>query len=69
MSVKKSRQLQFTFEDAKGKLRVVHVQLVHDREGDRDSVQVIATSDGVPLHAVAHVVPASSTKARAKARL
>lgn len=49
MAVKKSKELSFTLKDAAGALRVVHVQISHDQEGARDKVQIIATSDGVPL--------------------
>ena len=49
MSLKKAKDVNFTFKDAEGKLRVVHVQIQHFQEGSGDRVTVIASSDGVPV--------------------
>ena len=48
MAVKKSRELQFTYKDADGKLHAVVFQVRHDdQDGDRVKVQIL--SDHAPV--------------------
>lgn len=49
MTMKKAREHRFTFEDASGKLRVVHLHLQHYQDGDSDRVSLAVTTDGVKL--------------------
>ncbi len=70
MSLKKAKDVNFTFKDAAGKIRVVHVQLQHFQEGAKDKVSVIATSDGVAIEATGRVSPGTTTaKVKTKSRL
>lgn len=70
MSVKKSKDVNFTFQDASRTIRVVAIQVQHFRdEGGKDRVSVIATSDGVPVEATARVSPATKAKVKTKSRL
>jgi hypothetical protein len=70
MSLKKAKDVNFTFKDASGKIRVVHVQLQHFQEGTTDKVSVIATSDGVPLDATSRVSPETThSKVKTKSRI
>jgi hypothetical protein len=69
VSVKKAKDVRFTFQDEKGQLRVVHLQVQHLRsEAGKDRVTVIATSDGVPIEATARVGKASGNKVKTKSR-
>ena len=50
MSVKKSREFRFTWQDKDGALRVVHVHAQHMREGKGDDeVRLHITHDGAPV--------------------
>lgn len=69
MSVKKSKDLRFTFQDAQGALRVVTIHVSHVREDGQDRVSVIASSDGVPVEATARVTKAAGNKVRTKSRI
>lgn len=68
MSIKKSKDVRFTFQDAAGALHVVHIQLQHLQEDGRDRVSVIATSDGVPIEATARISRAAGNKVKTKSR-
>ncbi len=69
MSVKKTKEVRFTFQDREGALRVVHIQLQHLEESGHDRVAVIATSDGVPIEATARVSGATRNKVKTKSRI
>ena len=70
MSLRKAKDVNFTFQDASGKIRVVAIQLQHFRGDDgKDRVSVIATSDGVPVEATARISPATHSKVKTKSRL
>ncbi|MCW8138820.1 MAG: hypothetical protein KIT58_07940 [Planctomycetota bacterium] len=49
MSVKKSRELRFTYEDADGALRAVVLQVQHQRDGGADKVKVQVLSEHAPV--------------------
>ncbi|MCO5171322.1 MAG: hypothetical protein M9894_33895 [Planctomycetes bacterium] len=49
MSVKKSRELRFTFEGADGGLRAVVLQVQHLRDGAADKVKVQVLSEHAPV--------------------
>ena len=69
MSIKKSKEINFTFKDASDRIRVVHVQVQHFQEGKVDRVSVIASSDGVAVDATARVSAAAGAKVKTKSRL
>jgi hypothetical protein len=68
LSIKKSKDVPFTFKDAKGVLRAVHIQVSHHQEDGKDRISVIATSDGVPIEAAARVTAAAHNKVKTKSR-
>ncbi len=49
MSVKKSRELQFTYKDREGTLRAVVLQVRHEQDDDGDRVRVQVVSDDAPV--------------------
>lgn len=49
MSVKKTKELQFTYQDAQGVLRAVVLQLQHQQDADGDRVRVQVVSDHAPV--------------------
>lgn len=55
MSLKKARDYRFTFQDAQGNFRVVHLQAQHFQEDGRDRVRIQTTCDGVPLEVESYV--------------
>jgi hypothetical protein len=65
VSVKKTKDLRFTFQDVNGTLRVVTLHVRHVQEGGRDRVSVVAASDGVTIETSACVAP---TAARVKSK-
>ncbi len=68
MSIKKNKEVRFTFQDSKGALRVVHLQIQHHEQDGLDRVAVIATSDGVPIEATARISSARGNKVKTKSR-
>jgi len=68
VSVKKTKDVRFTFQDAQGALRVVTLHVQHIQEGGRDRISVIASSDGVAIEAQARVSAAAGNKVRTKSR-
>lgn len=67
MSVKKAKELRFTWQDKDGNLRVVHIHAQHMREGDGgDEVRLQVTSDGVPLKVETFVEPVKPVKTRSR---
>lgn len=46
MDVRKTRELRFTYQDAAGALRVVHVQAAHLVDRGKDRVRLQVTHDG-----------------------
>ena len=68
MSIKKSKDVRFTFQDASGAFRAVVVQVQHLQEKGTDRIAVIATSDGVPIEATARIGAAAGNKVKTKSR-
>ncbi len=66
MSVKKSKDLRFTWQDTDGKLRVVHVSVQHAQEDGADEVRVVVTGDGVPLKVDTYDEPVKPVKTRSR---
>jgi hypothetical protein len=66
VSTKKTREHRFTWQDADGNLRVVHLSLVHTREGGKDEVRVAITGDGVPIKVDTFVEEIKSVKTRSR---
>ncbi len=68
MSVKKTKDIRFTFQDVTGSLRTVTLYVKHIQEGGRDRVSVVAASDGVTIETSASVAPAAGTRVKSKSR-
>ena len=66
MSVKKSKDLRFTWQDKDGKLRVVHVVIQHAYEDGSDEVRVVVTGDGVPIQVDTYVESVKPVKTRSR---
>lgn len=49
MTVKKTKELQFTYQDAEGVLRAVVLQLQHQQDANGDRVRVQVVSDHAPV--------------------
>lgn len=69
MSLKKSKELRFTYQDAQGRMRVVVVQVQHLQEESKDRVQVQITSDGDPVHVSTFVNPEAHKPVKTRSRL
>jgi hypothetical protein len=69
LGIKKSKEIQFAFQDASGAIRAIHVQVLHLQEKGQDRIQVIATSDGVPIEATARIGASRGNKVKTKSRL
>lgn len=66
MSVKKSKDLRFTWQDKDGNLRVVHVSVQHALEDDVDEVRLVVTGDGVPIKLATYVEPVKTVKTQSR---
>jgi hypothetical protein len=66
MAMKKAREHRFTFEDASGKLRVVHFHVQQHQDGGKDRVSVSITHDGVPLDVETFVEPIKVVKTKSR---
>ena len=62
MSLKKDRDFRFTFQDASGKFRVVHIQAQHFQESGEDKIKLQATTDGIPIETSVFVDEGLSTR-------
>ncbi len=69
MSIKKEKDVTFSFKDVHGKIRVVQIQVQHFQEGEKDRVAIIATSDGIPVEAKARQSSTASSKVHTKSRM
>lgn len=66
MSVQKSKDMRFTWQDADGKLRVVHVSVQHAQEDGTDEVRLVVTGDGVPIKVDTYVEGVKPVKTRSR---
>ena len=62
MSLKKASEFRFTFQDARGRLRVVYLQAQHFQDGDLDRIRLQATTDGVACESEVYVDPDLATR-------
>lgn len=62
MSLKKAKDYRFTFQDAQGRLRVVHLQAQHFQEGGADRIRLQAITDGVACESEVYVDPDLATR-------